>query len=297
MSASVPPAAPAAATVTPYLVVKDAAAALAFYARAFGASETSRLTEPGGRIGHAEIRIGGAAVMLSDEYPEYGTRGPASLGGTPVTIHLDVPDVDAVAQRAVEAGARLLRPVEDQFYGDRSGRLEDPFGHVWVVSTRKEQLTPAELERRFEAFLQAGPAGAAPATAPVPPIREGFHTVTPYLIVRGAEGLVDFVKKAFGATERFRGTGSAGGLHAEVRIGDSMVMIGGSQAMPSEMPATLYLYVPDVDAAYARALEAGGTSISPPTDHDYGDRGAGVKDPFGNAWYIATHKRDVAGGG
>lgn len=128
----------------------------------------------------------------------------------------------------------------------------------------------------------------------VKPIREGFHTVTPYLMVREAVKLIDFVKEAFAATELFRGTGSAGGIHAEVRIGDSMVMIGGAGTWNGEpMPAAIYLYMDDVDAVYKRALQAGAASLSEPADQPYGDRIAGVKDSFGNIWYIATHIEDV----
>jgi PhnB protein len=125
-------------------------------------------------------------------------------------------------------------------------------------------------------------------------IREGFHTVTPYLMVQEAAKLIDFVKQAFGAAELLRTTGSAGGIHAEVRIGDSMVMMGGGGAWSGEpMPAAIYLYMDDVDAVYTRALQAGATSISEPADQPYGDRLAGVKDAFGNVWYISTHIRDV----
>lgn len=128
----------------------------------------------------------------------------------------------------------------------------------------------------------------------VKPIREGFHTVTPYLMVREAAQLIDFVKQAFAATELSRGTGSAGGIHAEVRIGDSMVMIGGAGTWNGEpMPAAIYLYMDDVDAVYKRALQAGAASLSEPADQPYGDRVAGVKDSFGNVWYIATHIEDV----
>src|SRR5215475_8921461 len=112
---------------TPYLCVNDASDAIEFYKKAFGATEVYRLTEPGGRIGHAEIRIGRAMIMLADEYPESGHRGPQSLGGTPVKIHLYVEDADAVVSRAYEAGAKILRSVKDEFYGDRNGTLEDPF--------------------------------------------------------------------------------------------------------------------------------------------------------------------------
>lgn len=125
-------------------------------------------------------------------------------------------------------------------------------------------------------------------------VREGFHTVTPYLIVQEAAQLIDFAKQAFGATEMLRGTGSAGGIHAEVRIGNSMVMIGGGGAWNGEpSPATLYLYLDEVDSVYTRALQAGATSISEPADQPYGDRVAGVKDLFGNVWYISTHIEDV----
>jgi len=123
-------------------------------------------------------------------------------------------------------------------------------------------------------------------------IREGFHTVTPYLVARDADGLLDFVKHAFGATETSRGIGSAGGMHAEVRIGDSMMMIGGGTTggtwQGEPMPTMLYLYLNDVDAVYARALAAGATSIAAPADQPYGERSAGVKDPFGNQWYIGA---------
>ncbi len=143
---------------TPYLCCEDAAAALDFYAEAFGAVETVRFAEPSGRIGHAEFKVGDAVVMLSDEYPEMDVRGPRSLGGTPVMIHLYVRDVDAFVRRAVAAGAELTRPVADQFYGDRSAQLEDPFGHRWSIATHVEDVSGEELQRRFRA-LMAGPAG------------------------------------------------------------------------------------------------------------------------------------------
>ena len=141
---------------TPYLCCNDAARAIEFYKQAFGATEAMRLSEPGGRIGHAEIRIGDAPIMLSDEYPEMDVRSPQSLGGSPVLIHLYVDDVDALASRAVAAGAKLLRPVADQFYGDRSGTLTDPFGHRWMIATRKEDVSAAEMQKRYDALMKAG---------------------------------------------------------------------------------------------------------------------------------------------
>lgn len=146
------------AIVTPYLVVAGAAEAIAFYAKAFGATETMRLVEPSGRIGHAEITIGNALVMIADEHPEMGIRGPRALGGSPVTLVVQVDDVDAVATQAVAAGAKVVFPVKDQFYGERSGRFEDPFGHVWILSTHVEDVSPEEMQRRYDDLMKQ-PAG------------------------------------------------------------------------------------------------------------------------------------------
>lgn len=141
-------------TVTAHLYVKGAAAAIEFYKRALGATEVARLRVPDGRIGHAEIQIGNSRIMLSDEFPDYGGRSPESIGGSPVIMHLFVDDVDALAAQAVAAGAKVLMPVEDRFYGDRSGRFADPFGHVWIISTHIEDVSPEEIERRTEAFVK-----------------------------------------------------------------------------------------------------------------------------------------------
>ena len=138
----------------PYLCVRDAAAAIEFYARAFGGEETLRLVEPGGRIGHAEITIGGALIMISDEFPEMDVRGPESFGGSPVSVHLYLADVDAVFARAVAAGAKPVRKPEDQFYGDRAATLIDPFGHRWFLATRKEEVSLDEMKRRFAKLAQ-----------------------------------------------------------------------------------------------------------------------------------------------
>jgi PhnB protein len=143
-------------SVTPYLSVREAGKAIDFYKRAFGAREMLRMEAPGGKIGHAEIRIGDSVVMLADEYPDMGFLGPQSRGGTSVNMHLYVNDCDAVVQRALAAGAKLLRPMKDQFYGDRSGSVEDPFGHVWHVSTHKEELSKSELRRRAAEAMKEG---------------------------------------------------------------------------------------------------------------------------------------------
>jgi PhnB protein len=142
-------------TVTPYLAIKNGAKALEFYKKAFGATETFRLMMPDGRLGHAEIRLGDSLIMLSDEFPEYGGKAPDTLGGSPVSIHLYVEDVDAFFKRALAGGAKERKPVMDQFYGDRSGQLEDPFGHLWWVATHKEDVAPTELQRRAQEMFAA----------------------------------------------------------------------------------------------------------------------------------------------
>ena len=143
-------------SVTPYLVVDGGARALEFYKQAFGATELFRMEGPDGKIGHAEIKIGDSHVMLGDESPEMGARGPQSFGGSPVSLMLYVEDVDATVNRAVEAGAKLTRPVADQFYGDRTGGLTDPFGHTWYVATHVEDVPPEELKRRAAAAHGGG---------------------------------------------------------------------------------------------------------------------------------------------
>lgn len=139
-------------SVTPYLTLGDAARALDFYKRAFGAQEVMRMEGPGGKIGHAEIKIGDSPIMLADEVPQMGYRSPHSIGGSPVSLMLYVQDVDKVVDRAIKAGAKLERPVADQFYGDRNGTIQDPFGHIWTISTHKEDVSPEEMQRRAAAM-------------------------------------------------------------------------------------------------------------------------------------------------
>jgi len=134
--------------VTPYLVVDGAGAAIEFYGRVFGTRERMRLPGRDGTIGHAELQLGDSLIMVADEAPQLGIRGPRAVGGTPVTISVYVEDVDGVLERAAQAGATVLGPVEDQFYGDRSGQFEDPFGHRWSVATHVEDVSPEEMGRR-----------------------------------------------------------------------------------------------------------------------------------------------------
>lgn len=138
-------------TATPYLIVKGAARAIDFYKQVFGASELMRFPGPGGVIAHAEIKIGDSVIMLADESPQMGYRSAQSIGGTPVSLMLYVPDVDKVVDRAAKAGAKVERPVADQFYGDRNGTIQDPFGHVWTIGTHKEDVSPEEMQRRAAA--------------------------------------------------------------------------------------------------------------------------------------------------
>ena len=146
-------------SVTPYLIVNGAADAIAYYVKAFGATELFRMPAPEGKIGHAEIKIGDSPIMLADEFPEMGYKSPQSLGGSPVSIMIYVDDVDTTFSQAVAAGGKEQRPVKDQFYGDRSGTLEDPFGHVWHVATHKEDIAPDEMERRAKAASAAASGG------------------------------------------------------------------------------------------------------------------------------------------
>ncbi len=137
----------------PYLRVKGADRAIDWYKRAFGVTEKFRLTEPSGRVGHCELLFGEATLMLSEEYPEHGLLGPQSVGGTSVTLHLHVDNADAMIDRAVAAGATLVRPPSDAFYGERGGTIRDPFGHDWLIGHNIEDVAPEEMQRRYTKLL------------------------------------------------------------------------------------------------------------------------------------------------
>lgn len=285
-------------TATAFLIMNDAARAIEFYKRAFGAVETMRLTGPGDKIGHAEIRIGNSTIMLADEFPDYGALSAQTIGGSPVKIHLQVDDVDAMAARALAAGAKVLRPVQDQFYGERSGQFTDPFGYTWMISTQTEQLTAEEIESRFAALQQpsSAPSAAVPneepkRTLPVPYIRKGFRTLTPYLLATGAAKLIEFFKAGFGAQEIFRVNRPPDNsvMHAELRLGDSMLELSdGSEEFPPRAVWNIF-YVNDADAVCASAIRAGATAIRPPADQPWGDRTGVLRDPSGNVWEVTTH--------
>ncbi|HEX7707261.1 MAG TPA: VOC family protein [Thermoanaerobaculia bacterium] len=143
-------------SVIPYLIIDGAARAIDFYKEAFGATEVMRMEDPSGKVGHAELRIGDAHIMLADEYPDLGFRGPGAVGGTPVIIMIYVENADICFQAAISRGAKEIKPLADQFYGDRSGTLTDPFGHIWTVATHVEDLSPEEMERRAKEYEQQG---------------------------------------------------------------------------------------------------------------------------------------------
>lgn len=273
-------------SVAPRLRIKGAAAAIEFYKKAFGAKENMRFENVLG-LAQAEIQIGNAVIMVAEEAPDYGFVGPEALGGSPVSLELFVDDSDAVFARAIAAGASEISPVKHEFYGHRSGRVADPFGYVWTIATVREEMSVEEMHRRFEPILQE--ILKKPDVEPVP---KGYRTVTPYVVAENGEGLIEFAKNVFSAEEVFRTIGGAGGIHCELRIGDSMVMMGGGRPghefRSKAAPIALHVYVQDTDVAYQRAIAAGATSISAPADQEYGERGAGVRDAFGNYWYIAT---------
>jgi PhnB protein len=286
-------------TATPYLTVQDAAGAIEFYKRAFGATEIMRLTGPGEKIGHAEITIGNSRIMLSDEFPDYGALSPQSLGGSPVRMHLSVEDVDALAEQAVAAGAKIVRPVEDQFYGDRSGQLADPYGHVWTVSTHQEDVSPEEMQRRIELQAQPESTQAAPKVPREHLVAAGASArvaATPRLTYNDPAKAIDFYTKAFGAKETFRFEVEGKIPHAEIAIGSSVISLAGewpeggrfSAETLGQSPVQLTLQVANVDVFAARAVAAGLKPLGPIKDQFYGRREGSFVDPFGYTWNIST---------
>jgi len=293
MSAIAEPTTGLHVSASPRLAFRDPAKAIEFYQRALGAKEILRF-QVGNDIPHAELRIGDSTINVTGEWPEGGRFSAETLGNSPVWMSLQVPDVDEFAEHAVAEGMQMVRPPKDQFYGHRDATLRDPFGYTWGVFTVTEEMPLEEMHRRMAPADRPGAGRVTPASG-VNPIPRGFHKVTPYIVTADGDGMLDFAKNAFGAEITLRAEGGGGGgVHGEVRIGDTMVMMGGGipgKPFASEAKTTaLHVYVKDTDAAYKRALQAGATSTGEPQDHDYGERGASVRDPFGNFWYIATHK-------
>jgi PhnB protein len=246
-------------TVTQYLIVPDSGRMIAFLEDVFGAVEKFRVARPGGgAIMHAEVQLADSMIELADSSEQFP---PA-----PAALHVFVDDVDAVYEKAVRAGARTLQAPVDQEYGERGASVVDEFGTHWYIAT------PLKGER----------------------IPEGLRAVTPYLALERAKPFIEFLKAAFGAEERLVVPAPDGGVaHAKIAIGDSIIEMSDAHGAYRPMPSAIHLYVPDTDALYEQALRAGAKSVMPPADQVYGDRSAGVIDPFGNQWFIATHVRDV----
>jgi len=242
-------------SITPYLIITGAGPWMEFAKQAFGAEERIRVKRPGAGevIMHAEVRIGDSMIELAEANPQFPPM--------PSAIWLRVPDVDATYRRALEAGATTIHAPSDQDYGSRDGSVKDQSGNHWYIYTPKPGSTSFE----------------------------GLHSVTPYLHPLRGGVLIEFLKKAFGAEEVYRAQSPEGVIHhAQIRIGDSMIGMGDAHGVYQPMPSTLHLYVTDTDATYEQALRAGANSIQLPANQPYGERNAGVTDPFGNRWFIAT---------
>jgi PhnB protein len=240
--------------VTPYITVHKPAELIDFVSHAFGAIEHFRATGSAGGM-HAEVSIGDSIVMIG---------GAEHIEPMPTAIHLYVPDVDQVYERALEAGAKSLMPVADQPYGERSGGVEDVHGNRWYIAT---------------------------PFVPLQTIAKDLHTVTVYFHPIGAQRFIDFVTNALDGKELMRHQEGEMIMHAKVQIGDSVIELGEARHPSQPLPTAIYLYVDDVDTMYEQALKAGGTSMLAPTDQPYGDRNAWVKDQFDNVWYIAAPLR------
>jgi len=241
-------------TITPYILASDAAKFMEFMKGAFGAEERLRFPMPDGKIMHAEMRIGDSMIELSDGNEQYGP--------SPVTIHLTVADAEAAYRSALKAGAISLYEPADQFWGEYEGGVRDPFGNEWYI--------------------------ASPAAGYTQP------TVQPYLHLHGAEKMIPFLEAAFGAKAEGVHKWPGGAIaHATILIGNGQIEIDEAFRANRQSPCHLHLYVRDTDAVYAQALRAGATSIEAPNDKPYGDRSAGVRDAWGNSWFIATHIKDV----
>jgi len=234
-------------TVTPYLQVREPGL-FDFLAKVFGAVETFSLKGPYGV--HREVRIGDSMLMV-------GEGGPEGTEYSPAAFHVYLPDVDAAFARALAAGARSLGAPEDRSYGERAGFVEDPFGNHWYIATH------------------FGPS----------PVPAGHGTVTPFIHPRGATSYIEFLSRAFGAVEEFKHEVGGRVMHARLRIGSGAIEMGDAEAEP--MRTWFYLYVPDVDALFDRAVAAGATPLSPPEDKSYGERVGSVKDTIGITWYMA----------
>ncbi len=244
--------------IAPYIVVNGAAKFIQFLKVAFQGTERLRVPRPDGAVMHAEIGIGNSVIELADANEQHPPR--------PTTVHLYVDDADAAYERALQAGATSIYPVDDQFWGDRQGCAKDQFGNVWYIAMAKT--------------WEPGP--------------DRMSSVQPYLHLRGAEKMIPFAEAALHA-EALGVTKSPEGkiLHATIRIGHATFEIDEAEGQFQPMPSYLHVYVPDADACYAAAVRAQATSVEAPTTKPYGERSATVKDPFSNTWFMATYLGDA----
>lgn len=295
-------------TLTPQLTVVGVDSAIEFYTTVFGAQKVYSIAGPDGNTMHAEIRIGDSLLMLDEENVEQGSKSPLTLGGTPATLMMYVDDADTLFAAAVAAGAKESMAMEEQFWGDRYGVLIDPTGHRWALATHVEDLTPEQMAERAEIASKPvkkskkkskkPPAWKAiegtPATDPTP---EPYHSVTIALTTNDAAAAIAFYKAAFGAVERDMMPGPDGKImHAELTIGDSILMLsdefpamGGTSATTlGGSPVAVHMYTADVDAAFAQATAAGGTTARPVGVMFWGDRYGLLMDPAGFAWGVAS---------
>jgi PhnB protein len=243
---------PGTPAVIQYIVVRPAAQFIEFLKSAFGATEKLRIPSPDGTVMHAEVEIGNGMVELSDGNVQYQTA--------PCAVHLYVANADETYGLAIKAGATSIYPVADQPWGDRQGAVKDPFGNIWYIAKANWDPGPNQIP-----------------------------SVQPFLHLRNANAMLPFLESAFEAQSL--GVAKSDDdkiLHATIQIGNATLEIDEAQAEFQPMPCHLHVYVPDTDAAYARAMKAGATSLEAPQDKDYGERSAGVKDAWGNSWFIAT---------
>lgn len=246
---------PGLTSITPYIIVRPAAQFIEFLKSAFAGVERVRMPAPDGSIMHADVAVGNGAIEVSDGNVQYPTA--------PAAVHLYVDDPDATYARTLQAGATsFYAPTDDHPSGDRWGAVKDPFGNHWYI---------------------AKPRGWTPGP-------EGLRSVQPYLHLREAHKMIPFLEAAFEAEAMGVHKSPEGAVHhATIRIGNATLEIDEAHGEFQPMPCHLHVYVPDTDAVYAQALQAGATSIDPPRDAPYGDRAAGVKDAWGNSWFIATY--------
>jgi PhnB protein len=292
MSNVTEPVAAVRVTASPRLAFRDPAKAIEFYQRALGAKETFRF-QVGDSIPHAELMIGDSPIDVTGEWPEGGRFSAETLGHSPISISIQVPDVDAFAKHAMAEGMKLVREPKDQFYGHRDATLEDPFGYSWGVFTVKEEMSAEEMHRRMKGMTQGPEGGEIPKQIDVSPVPRGFRMVTPYLVAADGLALLEFTKQGLGAEEMRRAVMPTG-VQAEVLIGDTVLMVGGG--LPGKKFAgtlqlnALHMYVEDTDEVTRKAVAAGATLIDEPRDQEYGERSSTIQDKAGNFWYIATTK-------